>query len=89
MDEAERRATDRDRWEQYGKMKEQYERQAQAYREAERKLNDFNETYGQDIDGAVDKLIGGYKSEQAGHKTAIEEQKTRSENCGKLEYLSY
>lgn len=80
---------DKTRWEEYVKMRDEYEKNAAAYREAEARLAEFNRTHGDDIDGGVKRLVAYYNSEQAGHKTAIEEQKNRSENCGKLEYMSY
>jgi hypothetical protein len=81
--------TDSERYAEYVRMQEEYDRTAAAYREAEASLAEFNSTYGDDIERYVAQLVDYYKSEQAGHKTAIEEQKTRSENCGKLEYMSY
>jgi hypothetical protein len=81
--------TDSARYDEYVKMQQEYEKNAADYREAEAKLTEFNRTYGDDIDRYAARLVDYYKSEQAGHKTAIEEQKNRSESCGKLEYLSY
>jgi hypothetical protein len=80
---------DRARWDEYVKMRDEYEKNAAAYREAEAKLAEFNRTHGDDIDSGVQRLVAYYKSEQDGHETAIEEQKNRSEKCGKLEYMSY
>lgn len=80
---------DRARWDEYVKMRDEYERNAAAYREAETKLAEFNRTHGDDIDRYLERLVAYYRSEQVGHRTAIEEQKNRSENCGKLAYLSY
>ncbi|MBK6958369.1 MAG: hypothetical protein IPH22_08245 [Nitrosomonas sp.] len=70
-------------------MKDEYEKNAIAYREAEAKLAEFNRTHGDDIPRYSAQLVNYYKSEQVGHNNAIEEQKNRSENCGKLEYMSY
>jgi hypothetical protein len=80
---------DRERWDEYVKMRDEYEKNNASYREAEAKLTEFNGMYGGEIDRYADRLLTYYKSEQEGHTTAIEEQKTRAENCGKLEYLSY
>jgi hypothetical protein len=80
---------DRARWDEYVKMRDEYEKNAAAYREAEAKLAEFNRTHGDDIDHDVQRLVAYYRSQQAGHSTAIEEQKIRSEKCGKLEYMSY
>jgi hypothetical protein len=80
---------DRARWDEYVEMRDEYEKNAAAYREAEARLTEFNNAHGDDIDRYVQRLVDYYRSEQAGHTTAIEEQKSRSENCGKLEYLSY
>lgn len=80
---------DRERYDEYVKMKDEYEKNDAAYRDAEAKLAAFNAAHGNDIDSGVQRLLEYYKSEQSGHKTAIEEQKNRSEKCGKLEYLSY
>jgi hypothetical protein len=80
---------DRERWDEYVKMRDEYEKNSASYREAEAKLTEFNGMYGGEIDRYADRLLTYYKSEQEGHTTAIEEQKTRAENCGKLEYLSY
>jgi hypothetical protein len=80
---------DRERWDEYVAMQDQYENNAGAYREAEAKLAEFKGTYGNDIDDAIQRLVNYYNSEQTGHRTAIEEQKNRGEKCGKLEYLSY
>jgi len=71
------------------KMRDEYEKNAAAYRAAEARLAEFNRTHGDDIDSGVQRLVAYYRSEQSGHSTAIEEQKNRSEKCGKLEYLSY
>ncbi|MGH8554658.1 MAG: hypothetical protein ACREUD_03685 [Gammaproteobacteria bacterium] len=81
--------TDRTRWDEYVKMRDEYEKNAAAYRETEARLTEFNRTHGDDIDRYVGRLVAYYGSEQVGHKTAIEEQKNRTENCGKLEYMSY
>jgi hypothetical protein len=81
--------TDSARYDEYVKMQQEYDNNAAAYRDAEAKLAEFKTTHGDDIDRYVARLVDYYKSEQTGHKTAIEEQKNRSENCGKLEYLSY
>lgn len=80
---------DRARWDEYVQMRDEYEKNAAAYREAEAKLAEFTDTHGKDIDSGVQRLVAYYKSEQDTHKIAIEEQKNRSENCGKLEYMSY
>jgi hypothetical protein len=80
---------DKERYDEYVKMKDEYERNDAAYRDAEAKLAEFNSAHGNDIDSGVQRLLDYYRSEQSGHKTAIEEQKSRSEKCGKLEYLSY
>jgi hypothetical protein len=81
--------TDRTRWDEFVKMQGEYEKNAAAYREAEVRLAEFNRTHGEDIGRYVERLVAYYKSEQVGHRTAIEEQKNRSENCAKLEYMSY
>jgi hypothetical protein len=80
---------DRARWDEYVKVKDEYEKNATAYREAEAKLAEFNRTYGKDIDHDVNGLLIYYKEEQKTHSTEIENQKNRSENCGKVEYMSY
>jgi hypothetical protein len=80
---------DRDRWEAYVKARDEYDASSEAYRKAEASLAEFNLDHGADIDDALRKLVDYYKSKQVGHKNAIEEQKNRSELCGKLEYLSY
>ena len=81
--------TDRERYEEHARMETEYEKNAAAYRDVETKLAEFNRTYGKDIDHDVKGLLDYYKEEQEGHKTAIEEQKNRSENCAKVEYMSY
>jgi len=80
---------DKERWDEYQKMRDEYEKNASAYREVEAKLAEFNRSHGDDIDSGAQRLVTYYRSEQNGHSTAIEEQKTRAVNCGKLEYLSY
>lgn len=80
---------DKTRWDEYVKMRDEYEKNAAAYREAEARLAEFKRTHGDDIDRYVERLVAYYRSEQVRHRTAIEEQKNRSENCGKLEYMSY
>ena len=74
---------------QKAQMQEEYEKNAAAYREAEAQLAEFNRTYGNDIDSGVRRLIDYYKTQQSGHRIAIEQQKDRSESCGKVEYMSY
>ena len=81
--------TDRARGDEHVKMQAEYEKNAAAYREAEAKLAQFNRTNGKDIDHDVKGLLNYYQEEQRGHKTAIEEQQNRSQNCGKVEYMSY
>jgi hypothetical protein len=81
--------TDRARYDEHVRMQAEYEKHAAAYRDSEKKLADFNQTYGKDIDHDLKGLLDYYKEEQEGHKIAIEEQKNRSENCAKVEYLSY
>jgi len=80
---------DKARWDEYVIMRDEYEKNAEAYRKAEARLAEFNRAHGDDIDSGVKRLIDYYNSKQVGHKTEIEQQKNRSENCGKLEYMSY
>jgi hypothetical protein len=44
---------DKARWDEYAKMRDEYENNAAAYHEAEAKLTEFNGTYGDDTDRYV------------------------------------
>jgi hypothetical protein len=80
---------DRERYEEYVKMQGEYDKNAEAYRQAEGKLGDFNTTYGNDIDDNLRRLINYYTEQQKGHNVQIEAQKDRSEKCAKVENMSY
>jgi len=81
--------TDRARWEEYNKAKDEYDGATEAARQAENNLGQFNSASGDDPADGGKRLLDYYKREQEGHKIAIDEQKLRSENCGKVEYMSY
>jgi hypothetical protein len=80
---------DKARWEEFNKAKDEYDKATEAARQAENNLGQFNSASGDDPADGGKRLLDYYKSEQDGHKIAIEEQKLRAENCGKVEYMSY
>jgi len=48
---------DKARWDEYVKMRDEYEKNAAAYRDAEARLAEFTRTHGNDIDRYVQRLV--------------------------------
>ncbi len=79
---------DKARWDEYIKMRDEYDKNAATYREVEARMAEANRKHGPDTDRNVQDMLKYYKGKQEGHKIEIEQQKDRSEKCGKLEHLS-
>jgi hypothetical protein len=66
-----------------------YDRTTSDMRDAEKALEQFNSKYGKDIERYASKLIDHYKAENASHEKPLQESKNRTENCKKIDNMSY
>jgi len=66
-----------------------YDRASETVRDVERRLREFKERYGEDIDVCASRLLRHYDEERERHKQPIEEAENRREKCRKLDNMSY
>lgn len=66
-----------------------YESAVSAMRDVEKKLEDFNNKYGKDIEYNANQIIRRFQDGKASHEKPIQDAKNRYENCKKLDNLSY
>jgi hypothetical protein len=81
--------TDRELYEDYVEAQAEYDQNAEAYREAENNLGQFNSFHGDEINYYVNRLITYYREEQGDHKIQIDQQKNIYETCKKVADMSY
>lgn len=69
--------------------KDEYERAAQAYRDAEKALEQFNDKYGREVERHAGRLIDQYKEERDRHDEPTKQAENRLQKCKDLRDLSY
>ena len=69
--------------------KDEYERAAQAYRDAEKALEQFNDKYGREVERHAGRLIDQYKEERDRHDEPTKQAQNRLQRCKDLRDLSY
>ena len=69
--------------------KDEYERAASAYRDAEKALEAFNDKYGRDVERHAGRLIDQYKEERDRHDEPTKQAENRKQKCIDLVGLSY
>jgi hypothetical protein len=69
--------------------KDDYERAAAAYRDAEKALEAFNDRYGRDVERHAGRLIDQYKEERDRHDEPTKQAENRLQRCKDLTGMSY
>ena len=69
--------------------KDDYERASQAYRDAEKALEQFNDRYGREVERHAGRLIDQYKDERDRHDDPTKQAENRLQKCKDLVGLSY